>query len=120
MLEKTNHEPRTGSLEQYDKFLHELADKEMAATHQKFSEHGVFSSSEFGLLERSANIAGLSIEEVFWSYAARHIGALLEHKHLSQSDLRKRLMDLYGYVCLGIALIDSELLPGSPPPHGGE
>jgi hypothetical protein len=96
----------------YQEFLHELADKESKAAHYKLLEHGLDGGyNVLALLQLSADYMGAdaNLHDAYWAYMGRHLGALAQHEALNTKSLRKRLMDLYGYVTLGLIMMDVEL-----------
>lgn len=91
----------------YAMFLDELARKEYEAMLTKLDEHGIKGADPLELMRCSSDWSNTDLAGVYWAYAGRHFGALLRHEHLDGWTLKRRLMDAYGYVTLGLYILET-------------
>jgi hypothetical protein len=99
--------PVVRTLTAYEAHLYELATAEAAALRTKLTEYGLTTDNPFELLDRAARKAGVTREQLWLAWTVRHAEAL--HADLPRDVLRRRLLDLYGYCCQGLAMLREDL-----------
>jgi len=103
------------ALTDYGQWLARLAAAEAAAAGTKLREHGLphaGGDNVFALVSRTARNTGQSEAQVIRTWVDRQLVTAF-NPALPADVRRKRLLDLYGYVCLELARLDRETPNGS-------
>ena len=89
----------------YKAFISDLAARECHAMDKKRNQYGIVESNDpFAIIKRTSENTDLSLGDVWFSMEDRHLASI--NRDLSNKDLLNRLKDAFGYICMGIIMLE--------------